>query len=265
MKAIERLSRRDPMRNVLTLGAIAPLLIAASPAAQHYHWYPAANDAKPRPWAILFPRAMGIGTLAPGNQYVEMARFLNARGIDAMVIDDDRALAILKPKGGAGPARAALATDALAHAREQGRMDMRCPGIAMGWSRGGEGALTLASGAEGGKTGIKAAIVYYPSVRGQPKPWPQLHPVLALQGTSDSLAPHNNLEALAAARSPQMAFTIKLYPNARHRFDVARPTDKPDAAAIEKDFDDAAHKDALAAIDAFLRDQGISGQSCALD
>jgi dienelactone hydrolase len=262
---VRQIASRPMIRALLALTAVAPLLVAASPAAQHYHWYPAADDAKPRPWAILFPRAMGIGMLAPGNQYVEMAKFLNARGIDAMVIDDDRALAILKPKGGAGPARAAIAADVLAHAREQGRMDMRCPGVAIGWSRGGEGPLTLASSAEGGRTGVKAAIVYYPSVRGQQKPWPQLHPVLALQGTGDSLAPHKTLEALAASRSPQMAFTIKLYPNAKHRFDVARPTGKPDAAQVERDFDAAAHKDALAAIDAFLKDQGISGQSCALD
>lgn len=225
------------------------------------------SETRPRPWAIFFPRAAGVGSLVPGNQYADLATFLNQRGIDVAIIDDDFALDRLNPTGSAGEKRAAIAVDALRRLREQGRFDMRCPGLVVGWSRGGEGALTLASSASGTDSGIRAAIVYYPSVGGQPAPWPQRMPVLALQGASDATAPAKKLEALAANRiqNPEYPFTIKLYPGAKHRFDVAHPTDHPDSPVVEKDFDAKAHADALAAIDAFLTDRAISGESCALD
>ncbi|MBL8651978.1 MAG: dienelactone hydrolase family protein [Sphingopyxis sp.] len=225
------------------------------------------SDTKPRPWAIFFPRAAGVGSLVPGNQYADLAAFLNQRGIDVAIIDGDFALKRLNPVGSAGEKRAVIAVDALGRLRAQGRFDMRCPGIVVGWSRGGEGALTLASSTSGTDSGIRAAIVYYPSVGGQPSPWPQRMPVLALQGSADGTAPAKKLEALAAkrVRNDEYPFVIKLYPGAKHRFDVARPVDDPASAKVGKDFDAKAHADALAAIDAFLTERAISGESCALD
>lgn len=260
------------MRRFLSLWLA--LLIAAPASAQVDMPLPADlllrtvdAEPKPRPWAIFFPRAMGVGTLAPGNQYADLAAFLNQRGIDVVIIDDDVALKRLSPTGSAGEKRAAIAVDALRRLRAQGRFDMRCPGLVVGWSRGGEGALTLASSGSGTDSGIRAAIVYYPSVGGQPSPWPQRMAVLALQGTGDRIAPANKLEALAAGRTKndEHPFVIKLYPGARHRFDVAHPVDDPAGPKIEKDFDAQAHADALAAIDAFLTERAISGARCALD
>ena len=249
---------------------LAPLLFfalaGASPASSDYYWYSASDDAKPRPWAILFPRAAGIGKLQSGNQYVELARLLNANGIDALVIDYDRAAKKIGAKGNTGEQLAAIARDALSEYRSGGRMDMRCPGVAVGWSRGGEGALTLASAAEAGATGIKAAIVYYPSVRGQPKPYPQLHPILALQGTSDKLAPHENLQKLADSRADKtLTFQIELYTGAGHRFDLARPIENPGSTETPKDYVPAAAEAARQSIVTFLNAQGIAGSSCGLD
>jgi dienelactone hydrolase len=251
-------------RVLLVMAAL--LLVGASPARKHYHWFPAATDAKPRPWAVLLPRAEGLGTLARGNQYWDLAHWLNARGIDALVVDYARATAqVPAAKGKTGPKIAAIVADALADAREQQRMDMRCPGVAIGWSRGGEGALTLASAEERGMTGVKAAIVYYPSVRGQERPWRQLHPVLALQGEADGIAPAASLRKLADGRQPAtMPFEIHLYPGAKHRFDVAHPVDNP-AGKAPADFDARAHADALAAIASFLDKYAIGKGGCALD
>lgn len=252
-----------------------PLLLAASanPAAAQealpadLHLLPASADTKPRPWAILFPRAEGIGRLAPGNQYSDLAAFLNQRGIDVLIVDDDAALKRLGPSGSAGEKRAAIAIDALARLRAAQRFDRRCPGVAIGWSRGGEGALTLASTPDGPESGFRAAIVYYPSVRSQRSPWPQRMPVLALQGTEDGTAPAKRLEALAATRvqNPEYPFIIKLYPGAGHRFDVAHPVDDPDSASAPRDYRAAAHTAALEAIDGFLTERAISSASCALD
>jgi len=257
------------------LSLLLPILLAIYPASAQLTMplpgdlllYTVAPDTKPRPWAIFFPRAMGVGTLAPGNQYADLAAFLNRRGIDVVIVDDDVAIERLTPTGSTGEKRAAVAIDALKRLRAQGRFDMRCPGIVVGWSRGGEGALTLASSAGGTDSGIRAAIVYYPSVRGQPSPWPQRMPVLALQGSGDGIAPSKKLEALAAGRvrNDEYPFIVRLYPGAKHRFDVAHPVDDPASPKIEKDFDARAHADALAAIDAFLTDRAISGASCALD
>lgn len=257
------------------LALLLPALLAAAPLPAQppaplpadLHLLPAAPDPKPHPWAIFFPRAAGVGTLAPGNQYADLATFLNERGIDVVVVDDDAALKRLDPSGSAGEKRAAIAVDALRRLREQDRFDTRCPGLVIGWSRGGEGALTLASSARGTDSGIRAAIVYYPSVGGQPSPWPQHMPVLALQGTADGIAPAKKLETLVANRAENHAypFVVKLYSGAKHRFDVAHPVDDPASAKIEKDFDAKAHADALAAIDAFLSEQAIGGTSCALD
>jgi dienelactone hydrolase len=248
------------------LAVMLPFILAASPAKDHYYWYPAAETDEPRPWAILFPRAKGIGELQPGNQYVDMAHWLNKRGIDALIIDDDEASKVLKPKGSIGEKRAALAADALADARTSGRMDPRCPGLAMGWSRGGSGALQLASAAEGGTTGVRAAIVYYPNVGGQDTPWQQLHPVLALHGDSDGTAPHGRLQDLAASREDDsIEFTIVLYPGAGHRFDLARSTEQPDSEEVWKDYAPEPHEDSLEQISSFLRRNGIEPEGCALD
>ncbi len=56
------------LKHPLFLLATALLGIPASSARDPYHWFPASAEAKPRPWAILFPRAMGIGRLEAGNQ-----------------------------------------------------------------------------------------------------------------------------------------------------------------------------------------------------
>lgn len=248
------------------LAVMALALVGASPARKHYYWYPAAPEAKPRPWAVLLPRAAGIGKLEQGNHLWDFAAWLNARGIDALVVDYDAAAPqVPAAKGATGPKIAAIVSDALADAREQGRMDMRCPGTVVGWSRGGEGALTLAGKAEGGMTGIKLAIVYYPSVRGQPKPYPQLHPVLALQGMADGTAPRKSLDALAASRAADAPeFNVQVYQGAKHRFDVAHPSDDP-KGPTPSDYNGNAARLALEAIGPTLEKYGITAGGCALD
>jgi dienelactone hydrolase len=255
------------LRKLIFATLAAVTLISASPARERYHWYPAAGDNRPRPWAVMLPRAAGIGKLAVGNQYVDLAGTLKARGIDVLIIDYDAAMKRVATTGGIGPRIVTIVTDALADARADGRMDMRCSGLVIGWSRGGEGALTLASVDEGGRTGIKAAIVYYPSVRGQPQPFRQLHPVLALQGAGDSTAPAAKLQKLAANRQPSdIEFELRLFPGAKHRFDVARDINHPETAnPVQDDYDPKAAAEALGAISGFLDRHDIGPGGCALD
>lgn len=241
------------------------LLTAASSARNHYYWFPTAPDGIPRAWAVLLPRAEGLGKLAPGNQYWDLAHWLNARGIDALVVDYANAASqVPNAKGKTGPKIAAIIRDALADARNQQRMDARCPGVAIGWSRGAEGALTLASSDGEASNGVRAAIVYYPSVRSQERPWPQRLPVIALQGDADGIAPASSLNSLVAGRLPTQAeFEVRIYPGAGHRFDVAHPVDNP-AGKTPGDFDASASADALSAIGSFLDRNGIKTTRCAL-
>lgn len=250
---------------VLTVLACA-LLGNGAPAREHYFWFPATPDVKPRPWAVLLPRAAGIGKLARGNQYWDLASRLNERGIDALIIDYDAAAAkVPATRGKTGPKIAAIIVDALADSRGRSRMDARCPGLMIGWSRGAEGVLTLASTEQGPKTGAKAAVVYYPSVRGQEQAWYQRIPVLALQGTGDQIAPAGSLVKLVSSRhSNEMEFDVHLYEGAHHRFDVAHPVDDP-AGKTPGDYDPNASAKAFAAIGLFLEKHGITAGGCALD
>lgn len=155
-----------------------------------------------------------------------------------------------------------IVADAIADSRQQSRLDGRCPGIVFGWSRGAEGALTLASTEGGVDIGLKAAVVYYPSVHAQQRPWRQYLPVLALQGTSDRIAPAASLETLVSGRiSEGKAFDIHLFEGARHRFDVAHPVDRP-GGKTPADYDAKASAEALLVIDQFLETNKVAAGYC---
>ncbi len=162
-----------------------------------------------------------------------------------------------------GPKLAAIARDALGAERQKGKLDPRCPGIVIGWSRGGEGALTLAASPA---SPIKAAIVFYPSVRGQRVPYAQSQPVLALEGDRDTLAPVASIRKLMDTRAPGAPpFELVVFPGAKHRFDVARPTDNPAQTRLEPDYDPEATAASHAAIARFLKAHEITTAGCALD
>ncbi len=248
----------------LVLILAMPMLVSASAAQEHYHWFPASPEANAaRAWAVLLPRAEGLGSLAPGNQYWDFAHWLNARGIDALVVDYANAASrVPSASGPTGKKIAAIVRDALADARSRRRMDARCPGVAIGWSRGAEGALTMASSDGESDQGLKAVVAYYPSVRSQERPWPQRLPVIALQGDADGIAPASSLTSLVAGRvQTNLAFEVHLYPGARHRFDVAHPVNNP-TGKTPADFDEKASADALAVIGTFLDRHGIRNDAC---
>ena len=79
-------------------------------------------------------------------------------------------------------------------------------------------------------------------------------------GDRRELAPK---EAQHTGRVPtELEFEVRLYPGARHRFDVAHPVDNP-TGKTPGDFDANASADALAAIASFLDRQAISTAQCA--
>src|SRR5688572_24353356 len=97
-------------------------------AAEHFHWRPASEDAKPRPWAILLPGGGGLDVFGDGGEhYFDFAKRLNAKGIDVLVVHYQAAGALLPgPEGEApGVQIARIVSDGVAYERSLNRMDLR--------------------------------------------------------------------------------------------------------------------------------------------
>ncbi len=238
----------------------APL--TAEDANDHFHWRPAAAETKPRPWAILLPGASGLDILGDGGHYFRFADWLNTRGIDVLVVDYRNATRFLPEtqKGKPGTRIAKIVDHAVAVERAEGRMDLRCEGVVIGWSLGGEGMWELAARDHMAMPGLTRAIGFYPSVRGQPKSYTPNIPVIAFQGTDDRVTKAKNLEAFVAGIARASNISVTFYPEVRHGFDVQSLTSP--ALGDKLLYDPNADASSKAALDASIG-QGQLG--CALD
>lgn len=193
---------------------------APAPEPDHLYWFAAAEDDAPRPWAVILPGGGGIDNFGDkGEYYFDFARWLNSHGIDALVVhyqEDARPVdEVGLPAYGAEIAGAALR--GIEHERSLGRMDMRCDGIAFGWSMGGQGVWELA-GDEG--AGLAQAIAFYPSVQGREAGYTPKVPVMLLQGDADTFTPLPALEEFIAGSTAPEAFTLHVFEGAKHGFDL---------------------------------------------
>lgn len=252
--------------------AVAIILFAggahAEDAADHYYWRPAAENAAPRPWAVLLPGSGGMSILGDDEHYFRAAAWLNQRGVDALVVDYHRAVRFVPAAadGEAGDRMALIVADALSRARAAGRAQLSCPGVAVGWSLGAEGAWTLAQSSD---LGVRAAVAFYPTVR-RAQPYRNVLPMLVLQGTNDNVTPEAELRSFVAARSPESAAVeIATFEGAAHGFDVpslhpARTMRFPPLIGQRVTFayNAEAAASAHAALEAFLRNAGVAGGVC---
>jgi dienelactone hydrolase len=160
---------------------------------------------------------------------------------------------------------AIIVADALASMRELGRASTACPGAAIGWSLGAEGAWRLAAGAD-----VRAAVLFYPTVR-HVSPYRNAAPILALQGGADNVTPEHELRAFAAARADGSApLEIVTLADAEHGFDVSsisppRTMRFPPLIGQRATFGYSADASARAraAVEHFLAAQGVIGGTCA--
>ena len=255
------------MRGLMLAAALMLVGCVTAPAAQgpgHLYWRD-ANPAvvKPRPWAILLPGGGGIDIFGDeGAYYFSVADKLNARGFDVLVVhyqEDTRPAAeVGMANYGAEIARSVI--DAVSYQRGLNRMDMRCDGILMSWSLGGEGLLELAGRDRMALPGLRAAIAYYPSVQGRPAGFDPKIEVDILQGDADRLTTPEALRRFLGAATSQEAVTVHTIAGAQHGFDITTLTESQLEGRFAYDAASAARADAV--VDEVL---GEMGYGCALD
>ncbi|WAT17306.1 dienelactone hydrolase family protein [Aurantiacibacter sp. MUD11] len=189
-------------------------------------WQPAGDTAQPRPWAIIIPGGGGMEVFGDTEHYFRWADWLNDRGIDVLLVDHATASTELPQGENERPDfwQARIVGHAVAAYRENGWLDPQCPGVAMGWSFGGAGALELAAGGPDVLAGLVGAVGFYPLVAFQPDGYAPKVPVLVLQGDVDDTTTPQALANLAenAAGEP---ITVELYVDGEHAFDVAGLTE----------------------------------------
>lgn len=205
-----------------SLSASAGAQQVSEPASQHFHWRPAKEDGTSRPWAILLPGASGLDISGDDQHYFRTAAWLNAQGIDALVVHYQPASRLLPDTqdGKPGPRIARVVRHAVDFNRYLGRLSERCNGIVIGWSLGGEGMWEIASEGEAAMPGLVGAIGYYPSVRGQRRDYQPMVPILVLQGEADRVTRASRLERFVSSSAHPDRIEVRTFVNARHGFDV---------------------------------------------
>lgn len=250
---------------------VAAMTTSGSAAAQEgdspFVWQPAADEDAPRPWAVIIPGGGGLSVFHDTDHYYRWARWLNERGIDVLMIDHVAMAQQPGPEGEVpGDMLARFAGEGLAVARAEGRMDLRCPGVVMGWSFGGEGTLNLAAGGRVQTPGLMGAIAFYPLVAFQPEDYAAQVPVLVLQGAADDTTTVEGLQAFlgGAEGGP---FEVEIYPDAEHGFDAEGLVEPVEWNGGTFQYNAEATAAATARIDRQLADWGLTDgiAGCALD
>jgi pimeloyl-ACP methyl ester carboxylesterase len=92
---------------------------------------------------------------------------------------------------------------------------------AVGWSLGG-GAVLAALGqlTAADNSPLRAVVAYYPYCRDL-QPWRAKVPALSLMGAQDEVAPPEVCQRVFAQLPPGTALQARVYPEARHGFDVS--------------------------------------------
>jgi dienelactone hydrolase len=91
----------------------------------------------------------------------------------------------------------------------------------IGWSMGGGGALAAIAALPGdGPAPFQRVVAYYPVCYGIGTPWQAMVPLLILLGGQDDLSPASACQRLVERLGANPSIEIRLYPAARHAFDV---------------------------------------------
>lgn len=194
-------------------------------------------------------------TLRDQGYAVLMVDSFGPRGIDQVCTRTDRAVrATVERKRDAWAALAYL----------QNRKDVDEERIAvMGWSQGA-GTVLAAYGLGGKGAGFRAAIALYPGCRTPLKDsnWQPEGPLLMLLGGKDEWTPPEPCLELAKRDPVKERTEVVVYPDAHHGFDLPssplrKRTNLATAPAGEATIgtDEAARKDAIARVSAFLAER----------
>jgi dienelactone hydrolase len=91
----------------------------------------------------------------------------------------------------------------------------------IGWSMGGGGVLAAISELPAGRAApFRRAVAYYPVCWGVRTPWPVKVPLLMLLAGRDEVSSTPACQDLVKRLGEGPPIEVRLYPNARHAFDV---------------------------------------------
>jgi dienelactone hydrolase len=207
-------------------GVLGPAPAASTqtnPAAPYQVVRPPGAGAHP---ALLFVSGCGgfTPTEAP-DHYPRTAQAFAARGYVVVFVDylaargRQTCAGLIRPRD--------VATDILAAAAHAGSQPfVRASDISViGWSMGGAGVLAAIGALPGDRPApFRRAIAYYPVCYGIDTPWPAKAPLLMLLAGQDELARPSACQDLVKRLGSDQPILVRVYPSARHAFDV---TDLP--------------------------------------
>jgi len=239
----------------------APAPVARSGLASGLYWCPSATTDGS--WAILLPGASGLKVFEDEGHYFRVADALNGRGFNVLVIDYKRAyrMAPSRPNVPTGKKIAWVVEQAIAWARQEGKINSGEPGVVIAWSLGAEGLWPmLPDAAKVSSLGIKAAAAYYPANEDNTL-LATVIPLLILAGEKDDVTPAADIQKMVrAANSPLIE--LHTYPGANHGFDIISIQPPKTVRLLPLigpsgtfGFDKAAADDARVRLDSFLDQQ----------
>lgn len=202
----------------------------------HYAYIP--SGAGPFSTLIAMPGCSGISTEDPEveksyselqeddllfrRHYREFAAKLNEQGFAVYLIDVHRSEGVLKACTGEidSVTLAKYISAAIDWVADQPLVD-RSKITLIGWSMGGRGVLEWLQGPRENVNHLKSAIAVYPGCDEATDLTVSI-PILMLLGGADDIAKPASCEKLARTATVKDQIQLKIYPGARHGFDIEK-------------------------------------------
>ncbi len=230
------------MRYILIFAALSGLVPTAASSQSiesrvvdnHYTYIPSGEGTFPT--LIAIPGCSGISSEDPAfensnpnlqeddllfrRHYRKMAIKLRDKGFAVYLIDVHKAEGVLTACGGeiGSEKLADYISAATGWVAEQPNVDDREIHL-IGWSMGGRGVLEWLHGPRESAENLKSAIAVYPGCEEATDLTIQI-PILMLLGGADDIAEPGRCEDLARSASAKDKIILKVYPGARHGFDI---------------------------------------------
>jgi len=213
----------------LALGQLAALPAAADETAarqkalEPYFRNYRPSGAGPFPAILMVSGCSGFTPSIAPQVYTRAAESWRSKGYVVVFVDYLSARGLPNCRGSGAVNAVEIGRDLLAVARYlQGQPYVKASQIsAVGWSLGG-GAVLAALGqlTAAENSPLRAVVAYYPYCRDL-QPWQAKVPALSLMGARDEVAPPEICQRVFAQLPPGTALQARIYPEARHGFDVS--------------------------------------------